>query len=80
MAVSQYLNGKTPVQIFLDARLNLELIGRKNSFNLIKKWLKEKEKLPSFKTLEQEVIELRAKNKYLEELLYVTKKLNGLED
>ena len=80
LAVTQHLQGKTPVEIFVNAGLNLELIGRKNSFNLIKKWLNEKEKLPKFKSLEQEVKELRARNKYLEEVLYATKKLNGLID
>lgn len=80
MAVTQYLQGKTPVEIFVNAGLNLELIGRKNAFNLIKKWLKEKSKLPNFKSLEDEVKELRARNKYLEEVLYATKKLYGLED
>ena len=78
MAVEQYLNGQTPIQIFVNANLNLELIGRKNAFNLIKKWLKEKEKLPKFKPLEQEVKELRAKVKYLEAVLEAEKKLNGL--
>ena len=39
-----------------------------------------KNKLPKFKTLEDEVKELRARNKYLEEVLYATKKLYGLED
>lgn len=80
LAISQYLLGKTPVEIFVNAGLNLEIIGRKNSFNLIKKWLNEKEKLPKFKSLEQEVKELRARNKYLEEVLYATKKLKGLID
>lgn len=75
MAVEQYLQGQTPVQIFVNANLDLELIGRKNSFNLIKKWLKEKDKLPKFKTLEQEVIELRAKVKYLEAVIDAVKKL-----
>ena len=75
MAVEQYLQGQTPVQIFVNANLDLELIGRKNSFNLIKKWLKEKEKLPKFKTLEQEVVELRTKVKYLEAVLEAVKKL-----
>ena len=80
MAVEQYLNGQTPIQIFVNANLNLELIGRKNAFNLIKKWLKEKEKLPKFKTLEQEVKELRIKVKYLEAVIEAEKKLNGLID
>jgi hypothetical protein len=80
MAVTQYLQGKTPVEIFVNADLDLELIGRKNAFNLIKKWFKEKRKLPKFKTLEDEVKELRARNQYLEEVLYATKKLYGLED
>jgi hypothetical protein len=80
MAVTQYLQGKTPVEIFVNANLDLELIGRKNAFNLIKKWLKEKEKFPKFKSLEDEVKELRARNQYLEEVLYATKKLYGLED
>lgn len=80
LAVVQYLQGKTPVEIFVSANLDLELIGRKNAFNLIKKWLKEKNKLPKFKTLEDEVKELRARNQYLEEVLYATKKLYGLED
>lgn len=79
-AVTQYLQGKTPVEIFVNANLDLEIIGRKNAFNLIKKWLKEKDKLPKFKSLEQEVKELRARNKYLEEVLYATKKLKGLID
>ena len=80
LAVTQYIQGKTPVEIFVNAHLDLEIIGRKNAFNLIKKWLKEKNKLPKFKTLEDEVKELRARNKYLEEVLYATKKLYGLED
>ena len=80
IAVAQYIQGKTPVEIFVNANLDLEIIGRKNAFNLIKKWLREKNKLPKFKTLEEEVKELRARNKYLEEVLYATKKLYGLED
>lgn len=80
LVITQYLQGKTPVEIFVNAHLDLEIIGRKNAFNLIKKWLKEKNKLPKFKTLEDEVKELRARNKYLEEVLYATKKLYGLED
>ena len=80
LAITQYIQGKTPVEIFVNAHLDLEIIGRKNAFNLIKKWLKEKSKLPKFKTLEDEVKELRARNKYLEEVLYATKKLYGLED
>ena len=73
LAITQYLQGKTPVEIFVNAHLDLEIIGRKNAFNLIKKWLKEKYKLPKFKTLEDEVKELRARNQYLEEVLYATK-------
>lgn len=80
IAVTQYLQGKTPVEIFVNANLNLEIIGRKNAFNLIKKWLNTKNKLPKFKTLEDEVKELRARNQYLEEVLYATKKLYGLDD
>lgn len=80
MAVEQYLQGQTPIQIFVNANLDLELIGSKNAFNLIKKWLKNKDKLPKFKTLEQEVIELRAKVKYLEAVIDAEKKLNGLID
>lgn len=80
LAVTEYLQGKTPVEIFVNANLDLEIIGRKNAFNLIKKWLKEKNKLPKFKTLEDEVKELRARNQYLEEVLYATKKLYELED
>ena len=80
MAVEQYLKGHTPIQIFVNANLNLELIGSKNAFNLIKKWLKGKDKLPKFKSIEQEVIELRAKVKYLEAVIEAEKKLNGLED
>ena len=44
MAVTQYLQGKTPVEIFVNANLDLNIIGRKNAFNLIKKWQKEKNK------------------------------------
>ena len=80
LAITQYIQGKTPVEIFVNAHLDLKIIGRKNAFNLIKKWLKEKNKLPKFKTLEDEVKELRARNQYLEEVLYATKKLYGLED
>lgn len=75
MAVEQYIQGQTPIQIFVNANLNLDLIGSKNTFNLITKWLKEKDKLPKFKTLEQEVIELRAKVKYLEAVVDAVKKL-----
>ena len=75
MAVEQYLQGQTPIQIFVNANLNLDLIGSKNAFNLIKKWLKNKDKLPKFKTLEQEVVELRTKVKYLEAVLEAVKKL-----
>ena len=42
LAITQYLQGKTPVEIFVNAHLDLEIIGRKNAFNLIKKCLKEK--------------------------------------
>ena len=80
MAVSQYIEGKTPVEIFVNAGLDLEIIGRKNAFNLIKKWQKQKNKLPKIKTLEEEVKELRIRNQYLEEVLHATKKLYGLED
>lgn len=80
MAVSQYIEGKTPVEIFVNAGLDLEIIGRKNAFNLIRKWQKQKNKLPKFKTLEEEVKELRIRNQYLEEVLNATKKLYGLED
>ena len=75
MAVEQYIQGQTPIQIFVNANLNLDLIGSKNTFNLIKKWLKEKDKLPKFKTLEQEVVELRARVKYLEAVIDAVKKL-----
>ena len=44
MAVSQYIEGKTPVEIFVNAGLDLEIIGRKNAFNLIRKWQKQKKK------------------------------------
>lgn len=37
----QYRNGLAPVEIFLNAGLNLELIGRKNAVNLILKWNNE---------------------------------------
>ena len=47
---------------------------------LSKNGWKKKNKLPKFKTLEDEVKELRARNQYLEEVLYATKKLYGLED
>ena len=68
------------MKIFIDADLDLELIGKKNAFNLIKKWLKESDKLPKFKSLEQEVKELRERNLYLEEMLYATKKFQELLD
>ena len=80
MAVEQYLSGQTPIQIFMNADLNLELIGSKNAFNLIKKWCKEKEKFPKYKSIEQEVKELREKVKYLEAVLEAEKKLNGRLD
>lgn len=80
IAISKYKQGVIPVKIFIDADLDLELIGKKNAFNLIKKWLKESDKLPKFKSLEQEVKELRERNSYLEEMLYATKKFQELLD
>ena len=38
MALLLYRNGLPPVEIFINAGLNLELIGRKNAVNLILKW------------------------------------------
>ena len=51
MAVNQYLQGKTPVEIFVNADLDLELIGRKNAFNLIKKWCNFSDSLRFWKSL-----------------------------
>ena len=67
IAISKYKQGVIPVKIFIDA-------------DLIKKWLKESDKLPKFKSLEQEVKELRERNLYLEEMLYATKKFQELLD
>ena len=35
LAVTQYLQGKTPVEIFVNAGLNLELIGRKDENSIL---------------------------------------------
>ena len=37
IAISKYKQGVIPVKIFIDADLDLELIGKKNAFNLIRK-------------------------------------------
>lgn len=80
LAINKYQQGFTPVQIFVDAQLDLELIGRKNAFNLIKKWLKNPPKQSSNLTPEEQLKELQAKNAYLEAELDFLKKLRALEE
>ena len=80
LAIDKYNQGFAPVQIFADAGLNIELIGQKNSFNLIKKWLNNPPKSLSNLTLEEQVQELQARNAYLEAELEFVKKLRALEE
>ena len=44
MAVDQYQKGKSPVEIFTEAQIDVRIIGSKNAFNLVKKWIKEQDK------------------------------------
>jgi transposase len=78
IAIDKYIQGFAPVQIFAEAGLNLQLIGQKNAFNLIKKWLNKPPKSALNLTLEEQVKELQAKNAYLEAELEFIKKLRAL--
>jgi transposase len=40
-AVEQYYLGKSPLQIFLEANINLNLLGRKNAKRCLRRWLKK---------------------------------------
>ena len=34
-ALEQYQSGKPPVEIFVEAGINLDIVGRKNSFKMV---------------------------------------------
>ncbi len=38
-AVEQYYLGKSPIQIFLDSNINLNLLGRTNAKRCLRRWL-----------------------------------------
>ena len=65
IALMQYRNGFPPVKIFIEAGLNLELIGRKNAVNLILKWDKEGIKTDNQLSIEKQIEYLKAENAYL---------------
>lgn len=64
-ALEQYRNGLPPVEIFANAGIDLNLVGRKNAVNLILKWSKEVIKTSKQLSLEQQIEELKAQNAYL---------------
>lgn len=63
-AIAEYKQGKTPLEIFTDSDLPLDCITQKNAFNLIKKWLKQEEKIVS--NIDDDKMELLARIAYLE--------------
>lgn len=75
-ALEKYRNGKTPVEIFIDAGINLELVGRKNAVNLLLKWSKEGVKTKDQLALEKQIEELKALNAYLKAENEFLKKLS----
>ena len=76
MALLQYRNGLPPVEIFINAGLNLELIGRKNAVNLILKWNNEGIKTDAQLSLEKQLEYLQAENAYLKAENEYLKKLS----
>ena len=76
LALMQYRNGLPPVEIFLNAGLNLELIGRKNAVNLILKWANEGIKTDNQISLEKQLEYLQAENAYLKAENEYLKKLS----
>ena len=85
MAVDQYQKGKSPVEIFTEAQIDVRIIGSKNAFNLVKKWIKEQDKRLNKSqntklSIEQQLKEAQARIKYLEEELDFRKKLQALEE
>lgn len=65
MALEQYRNGLPPVEIFISAGIDLNLVGRKNAVNLLLKWSKEGVKTSEQISLEEQIEELKAQNAYL---------------
>lgn len=76
MALAQYRNGLPPVEIFVNAGINLELVKRKNAVNLLLKWSKENVKTSEQKSLEQQIEELKVQNAYLKAENEFLKKLS----
>ena len=76
MALLQNRNGLPPVEIFINAGLNLELIGRKNAVNLILKWNNEEIKTDAQLSLEKQLEYLQAENAYLKAENEYLKKLS----
>lgn len=83
-ALKQYQQGKSPVEIFTDAKIDVRIIGHKNAFNLILKWRKDKENGTLTKnknlTLEKQLELANARIKYLEMEIEFRKKLQALEE
>ena len=78
MALMQYRNGLPPVEIFINAGLNLELIGRKNAVNLILKWNNEGIKTDAQLSIEKQLEYLQAENAYLKAENEYLKKLSWI--
>lgn len=76
MALEQYRSGLPPVEIFVNAGINLELVGRKNAVNILLKWSKEGVKSSKQISLEQQIEELKAQNAYLKAENEFLKKLS----
>ena len=64
-ALEQYQSGKPPVEIFVEAGINLDIVGRKDAVNLLLKWSKEGIKSKEQLSLKQQLEELKAENAYL---------------
>ena len=63
-AIAEYKQGKMPLEIFTASDLPLDCITQKNAFNLVKKWLKQEERIVS--NIDDEKMDLLARIAYLE--------------
>lgn len=83
-ALSQYQQGKSPVRIFTDAKIDVRIIGPQNAFNLILKWRKDISNGTLFKnknmSIEKQLEIANARIKYLEMEIEFIKKLQALEE
>ena len=93
-AVKKYKNGISPIHIFKQAKIDINIIGNKNPKKALSRWKnkseielftettgKNRSERPQIKnlTLEEKLLKLEAKVKYLEIENELLKKLDSLE-